>query len=446
MQKIFDITAAGEELRNGSISPSGLLLKHMKAIDLYQSELNCYVSVDENAARKSTIASEKRFLKRMPLSVIDGIPIAIKDNINVQGMATQNGTKLNFPFESEAEVTKRLREAGAIILGKLNMDECALGATTNNLHTGRTHNPWKIGYIPGGSSGGAAAAVAGGLAMAALGTDTLGSVRLPAAYCGLAGLKPTRDMISTKGVIPLSPTLDHVGLLCRSVRDCALLLSLLAQNPSYSNPTKQRPLKNLVGVRIGILDQIHDLKLTEEISNSFNRIKTDLIECGATLVPASIPNLELYKLQKAAFLIIQVEGASALYAPLNVHPQCFSNSVKSMFAYGSNASNENIQAARKYLNTIKNTATRVFETVDFLVSPTVPQSAFSFNKPTPNNQACLTAIANVCGWPALTLPIGLSVSGMPLAVQLMSPVYKEDKLFGIGQLMESVWGTFSPNF
>lgn len=445
MPQTLDITAAGVMLRNGSMSASELLAKHLAAIDLYQSELNCYVCVDVSAAKQSAEASEQRFLNGRPLSAVDGIPIALKDNIDVQGMKTHNGTRLNFPFENEAMVAKKLRAGGAILVGKLNMDECALGATTNNSHYGRTHNPWKAGYIPGGSSGGAAAAVASGLAMAALGTDTLGSVRLPAAYCGIVGLKPTRDLVSTQGVVPLSPTLDHVGPLCRSVRDCALLLSLLADHPASNQPSEPTHLSDLAGIRIGILDQIQDVDLTEEIATAFNQMKTDLTDRGAILASVSPPNFDLANLQRAAFLIIEVEGANVLADPLKDHPECFSDEVKSMFAYGLSAPNEKIKSAQNYLDTLKTTTSCVFDTVDFLISPTAPQSAFAFDGPAPNNQASLTALANVCGWPALTLPFGLGSSGMPIAAQLTSSAYQENKLFGIGQLMEDSWGTISPN-
>lgn len=165
MNSNSDIAALRRELANRTLSPSELLERYLQAIGKHQPELNCYVSVDQDAARRDAKASDARYQAGTPLSQIDGIPIALKDNMHVDGMVTHNGTNRAFDFDQEAEVAKKLRAAGAVLLGHLNMDECAIGATTDNPHHGRTHNPWRAGYIPGGSSGGAGAAVAGGLAM-----------------------------------------------------------------------------------------------------------------------------------------------------------------------------------------------------------------------------------------------------------------------------------------
>jgi aspartyl-tRNA(Asn)/glutamyl-tRNA(Gln) amidotransferase subunit A len=175
-----DLTAAALALRSGEITAETLLDQHLQTIALGQPRLNCFITLDEAGARVAAKASAARHRAGAPLSMLDGIPIALKDNIDVAGLPTSNGTAILRPASDDAEVTTRLRDAGAILLGKLNMHECALGATTDNPHHGPTHNPWRAGHTPGGSSGGSGAAVAAGLAMAALGTDTLGSVRLPA--------------------------------------------------------------------------------------------------------------------------------------------------------------------------------------------------------------------------------------------------------------------------
>ena len=187
--------------------------------------LNAFVALSEQSALADAKRAGERARQRRRLGVLDGIPIALKDNIDVAGMPTTNGLGgLPRMADTDAAVTQRLRRAGAIILGKLNMHEAALGGTTDNPHHGRTHNPYRMGFSPGGSSGGSGAAVAAGLCAAALGTDTAGSIRLPASYCGVVGFKPTYQRVSMQGIVPLHRRLDHVGPLTRTVADAGILL------------------------------------------------------------------------------------------------------------------------------------------------------------------------------------------------------------------------------
>ena len=439
-----DITVVGTELASEKITSTELLARHLEKIKKFEGTLNCFVSIDEARAKEDADASDRRYKEGSPLSLIDGIPIALKDNIHVNGQPTCNGTTLNFPFGAEAEVARKLRAAGAILLGKLNMDECALGAITDNPHHGRTQNPWRIGYIPGGSSGGAGAAVAGGMVMAALGTDTLGSVRLPAAYCGLVGLKPTLGLISTDGVVLLSPTLDHVGPICLSVRDTILLLNILVDKSPNSWSYDPKKCYDLMGLRIGVLEQILASDLTKEVSGGFEKAKAEIRQNGATLTSLSIPRLNLRKLRRQAFLIIEKEGSEALAGPLQDHSGSFSESLKVMLDYGRYAPREKIEDALTTIAEVKAETSHIFDGVDLLISPTAPQTAFPFDGPIPDNQAELTALSNVCGYPAITIPSGLDSSGMPLAVQLIAPAYQEAILFGAAMAMENMWGSFIP--
>jgi aspartyl-tRNA(Asn)/glutamyl-tRNA(Gln) amidotransferase subunit A len=439
-----DITVVGTELASEKITSTELLARHLEKIKKFERTLNCFVSIDEARAKQDAHASDRRYKEGSSLSLIDGIPIALKDNIHVNGQPTCNGTSLMFPFGLEAEVARKLRAAGAILLGKLNMDECALGAITDNPHHGRTHNPWRMRYIPGGSSGGAGAAVAGGMVMAALGTDTLGSVRLPAAYCGLVGLKPTLGLISTDGVVLLSPTFDHVGPICLSVRDTILLLNILVDKSPNSWSYDPKKSHDLMGLRIGVLEQILASNLTEEVSGGFEKVKAELRQNGATLTSLSIPRLNLRKLRQHAFLIIEKEGSEALAGPLQDHSGSFSESLKVMLDYGRYASREKIEDALTTIAEVKAETSHVFDGVDLLISPTAPQAAFPFDGPIPDNQADLTALSNVCGYPAITIPSGLDSSGMPLAVQVIAPAYQEAILFGAAMAMENMWGSFIP--
>ena len=202
----LDIVDTAIALKKGCISSQELLDIQLKRIKRREKELNCYVELDIPQAIKAAKLSDSRRQRHKTLSVLDGIPIAVKDNIHVTGMSTRNGSCWHHQTYGDAKVVANLRGAGAIVLGKSNMDECAIGGTTANPHFGHTSNPWNLNFVPGGSSGGSGAAVASGLAWAALGTDTLGSVRLPAAYCGIVGMKATKGLIDMEGIAILSHT------------------------------------------------------------------------------------------------------------------------------------------------------------------------------------------------------------------------------------------------
>lgn len=449
----WDLTEAALALRSGKIKAETLLDQHLRTIELLQPRLNCFVTLDEAGARASARASTTRHHGGAPLSMLDGIPIALKDNIDVAGLPTSNGTAELRPASKDAEVAARLRAAGAVLLGKLNMHECALGATTDNPHHGPTHNPWRAGYTPGGSSGGSGAAVASGLVLAALGTDTLGSVRLPAAYCGIVGLKATMGLISTRGVVPLSHSLDHIGLLCRSVRDSSLLLALLvgedigragsvAAPPGWSPEPQTRD--SLQGLRIGVLDQAWTADLTEEVAAGFTRAEKVLQDLGAVLVPLSLQELAPYTLQRPALLVIEAEGADALAEPLRRTPDAFSDGLKSMLAYGRDAPARRLVRAQHLLVEAGLAVRQALEGVDLITSPTAPQTAFSFTDAVPVNQAKLTMLANISGCPAITLPCGVAPSGLPLALQLISRPFDEAKLLGAAQILEKSWGRLFP--
>ncbi|MEL0091433.1 MAG: amidase, partial [Rhodospirillales bacterium] len=211
----LSIKQLSQAYQNGQTDPLAVTNAYLSEITNKNTELNAYLVVTSEAAISSALASTQRLQSGRTLSPIDGIPIALKDNIDLLGIQTTNGCKFGPVPKQDAQVVKRLKAAGAIILGKLNQHELALGTTTNNPHFGPAHNPVRTGVTPGGSSGGSGVAVAAKMAVAALGTDTMGSVRIPAAYCGCFGIKPTFGLISNDGVSPLARALDHVGPLAR---------------------------------------------------------------------------------------------------------------------------------------------------------------------------------------------------------------------------------------
>ncbi len=226
----LSIASAGELLAAGEISPVELAQAHLARIQQLDPQLNCFITLTPELALQQARQAEEEMRAGLYRGPLHGIPLALKDLFETAGVRTTAGSSFfaeNVP-EQDAAVVGKLREAGAVLLGKLNLHEIALGVTTENPHFGTTCNPWDLRCIPGGSSGGSAAALAAGLCQGSLGTDTGGSIRIPASLCGVVGLKPTRGRVSLRGVIPLSWNLDHVGPLARSVRDAALLLGVIA--------------------------------------------------------------------------------------------------------------------------------------------------------------------------------------------------------------------------
>ena len=436
---IADVTAA---LENRSISAKELVDLQISQINLRQEELNCYVTLDTKKARIAAALSDQRRNDNTSLSAIDGIPIAIKDNLNVSDLPTRNGSKFTHPVSGDADVIKVLRNSGAIIIGKLNMDECAIGGTTNNPHYGPTINPWKSGFVPGGSSGGASSAVAGGLAWAAIGTDTLGSVRLPAAYCGVVGLKATRGLISMNGIVPLSPSLDHVGPLCRSVRDARTFLNILAEGKIPVRSEEKRK-NHLFRSRVGVLDTAIGPQSDIAVADAFERAVEDLRHFGANITNVSLPGYELNELRHSAFLFIEAEGSKVLSSWVNNHPDAYSENLKSLLEYGRKISENQLLKIREKIVGAQTAIINLFKDIDFLVTPTAPQTAFSFSDPVPTNQAEITGLANIGGVPAISLPCGISASGLPLSFQLMAKPYGEKDLLDAAESLEGIWGRFS---
>jgi len=440
----WDMTTAAAALAEARVRPGELLDCQLDDIARRQATLNCFVVVDEAGARQAAAQSDRRRLDGAPLSALDGLSVALKDNINVAGLATHNGSRHAHPVKGDAAVTQKLRAAGAIIAGKLNMDECAIGGTTNNPHYGSTDNPWRPGFIPGGSSGGGASAVAAGLVWAALGTDTLGSVRLPAGYCGVVGLKATHGLIDMAGIVPLSKTLDHVGPICRSVRDAGLLLGILAGAAPAGWSAGAAPRDDLGGLKIGVLEQVAGPDCARDVADGFAKALEDIRRLGADVESLTLPDMEPRRLRREAFLVIEAEGAEALATSLLAEPAAYSDNLKAMLDYGRNLPPDRLDSARRTLGETKDALIGLFNDVDLLVSPTAPQTAFPLADPAPANQAEITGLANICGCPALSMPCGLGPSGLPLAFQLMAAPYDEATLLGAAGALENTWGRLTP--
>jgi aspartyl-tRNA(Asn)/glutamyl-tRNA(Gln) amidotransferase subunit A len=448
----LDVGQAAAALRQGSLSAGDLLEAYLERVGRLDAELNCFVTLDAAGARQAAAASDERRRSGHLLSPLDGIPLALKDNIDVAGLPTSNGTKLLRLAAEDAEVARRLRQAGAVLLGKLNMHEGALGGTTDNPHFGPTHNPWRQGLTPGGSSGGSAAAVAARLTAAALGSDTMGSVRLPASYCGVSGLIVTAGLISNRGVVPLGYGLDRVGPICRSVGDLQLLLAVLAGFDARSPESLAAPAgwsaaaaerHDLSGLRLGRLENFATVEQETSVRSGFAAALEVAQGLGAELIDLRLSDFDPARTRRAGLLLVEAEAAYALGEDLAAAPENFSDDFRAALRYGGEAPAWRLVKAQRAVAEAGAALRRLFAEVDMLVSPTTPQAAFSFTAAPPDNQAEFTAVANFAGCPALSLPSGLSAEGLPLGLHLMAPPWGEGQLLAAAGALQRGLG-FEP--
>ena len=430
----MDIGAAAAALAAGEATPSQLLDTYLERIEALEPTLNCFITITSDLARAQARSADRRHADRRPRSVLDGIPIGLKDNIDVAGIPTTNGTGRAVVADVDARIVTGLKDAGAILVGKLNLHEAALGATTDNPHHGRTVNPHRLGYTPGGSSGGSGAAVAAGLCLAAIGSDTLGSVRLPAAYCGVVGFKPSPRHGGCQGVAPLMPELDTLGPLARTVRDAAQVWA--CGNAEEFDVTPARVDR----IRLGRLANLEGEQLTPSTRQLYSTTAARLEALVHSAHKLRVADFEPTSVRRAALLLIE-HRAYALHEPaLREHPGPYSDPVHAMLAFGRDAPESKLERAREIVASVADSIPSLFDRVDVIASPTAPQPAFDFDAPVPPNQADLTAFANLAGCPAISLPCGLSGDGLPVGFQLVGAPGEDRRLLSIALAVEDAHG------
>ena len=312
------------------------------------------------------------------------------------------------------------------------MHEGALGATNDNPHTGRTHNPRRHGHTPGGSSGGSAAAVAAGLCPLALGTDTMGSVRLPAAYCGIAGFKPTRGLLANDGIEPLCRRLDQVGPLAASAAGLALAFEALT---GRALPAR---LPEIEGLRLGHPTDLDSLDLDDDVRRAFENAVYRLWQAGAAISELPIAALQPGRLRRAGLLLAEAEAAAWFAADREHHPAALSGEFCALLDYGAATDRSRLDEAERRIEQGKGDVTSLFETIDLLILPTAPQTAFPFDEAVPPNQADLTVLASVAGLPALSLPI--PSADLPVGLQLVGRRDADDLVLGTAMRLECELG------
>ncbi len=423
-------------LDTGELTAVELLEQSLAAVDAVNPTINAYLHVDLAGAQAAAAASDERRAAKQLLGPFDGVPAAVKDNIDVAGMPCTAGlaARRDYIPNADACVVQQLRDAGLIVVGKLNMEEAALGATNNNLHFGACHNPHRSGFTPGGSSGGSAAAVAAGLAALTLGTDTMGSCRIPAAYCGVVGFKPSFGLLSTRGSVAVSHRLDHIGPLARSAGD------LLALLPKLSRFDQQWPYARRYSAPSKALTQcavrLVNLPVDSVIDNAVQRVfelardvVSDADQTDARLVGFG-------PMRRAGLLLSEAEMLVEHQQLLQEHRSTLSPMLERLLSFAEGKSAADLARARRLVDEGLVVQRELFCSADFLVMPSTPQSAFSFDDETPANQADWTSLANFSGYPAISIPAGTSNDGLPIGVQLVARPGDDLRLLALATAVE----------
>lgn len=446
MQNIT-IAEASELLRRKEMSPVELTTTCLNRIEQLNPTINAFITVMHESALAEARAAETEINAGNWRGPLHGIPIGLKDLVDTAGVKTTCGSALfadRVPTE-DAYIVQRLKSAGAVLIGKQNMQEFAYGGTSTSSYFGPVRNPWDTDRIAGGSSGGSAAAVATGMCFAAIGTDTGGSVREPAAFCGIVGLKPTYGRVSVRGVFPLSASLDHVGPLCRDVRDTALMLQAIAGYDKLDTTCVEWPVESYTDKltdttkpRIGIVrrpffDDL-DLEIATAMDAALKQISnfaSDVLEIELPPTPAAVQAPEVYAVHAKSF-----SATPELYAPW-IRARLKQAAAVDLVSY---------IEARQHLDRIRREIDDVFTKVDFLITPTTPVPPITIREaldmsPDPAGELWLrnTRPFNAYGLPTISIPCGFTRAGLPIGLQISAARFSEAKLLAFAFAYEQTF-------
>lgn len=455
------ISEASKKLKNREISSLELTSAYLERIKKLNEKLGAYITVCEEKAREQAVLAQKKLDSGEDISPLTGIPMGIKDNILTKGILTSCASKnlSNFIAPYDATVVKKLYDSDAVMLGKTNLDEFAMGSSTESSWYGAARNPWDVSMVPGGSSGGSAAAVAAGLACFSLGSDTGGSIRQPASFCGVVGLKPTYGTVSRYGLAALASSFDQIGPITRNAEDCALVLNAIAgydSNDSTSRNIKYPDytsfLKNdIKGLKIGVPKEYISENLCEDIKHSINEAIKFFEKNGAVVTEVSLPateyavpayyilssaeassNLARYDGIKYGYRASGYDSLVDLYS--RTRGEGFGQSVKTRIFIGtyalSSEFNDYYKKAQKVRTVIYRDFQRVFDDVDIILGPTETCAAYKIGekKDKPLNMTLgdiYTVSVNMAGNCAISVPCGRDSRGLPVGMQLIARHFNE---------------------
>jgi aspartyl-tRNA(Asn)/glutamyl-tRNA(Gln) amidotransferase subunit A len=464
----------GHKLASHELSSVEAVRASLERIERLDGRLHSFLRVDAKGALAQAEAADRRRASGHPAGVLDGVPVALKDLFLTEGLPTTAGSRIleGFIAPYDGTVVKLLKAAGLPILGKLNMDEFAMGSSTENSAFFPTRNPWNLEMSPGGSSGGSAAAVAARLAFGALGTDTGGSIRQPAALSGVVGLKPTYGRVSRFGVVAFASSLDQVGPLTRTVEDCAALLQILAVHDSRDSTSAPVPAPDyraeleagVRGLRLGLPREYFELPgMDPEVRSAVEAATRALEGLGASLVPVSLPhtkyalatyylvapaeassNLARYDGVRYGLRAKEAKGIRELYG--RTRDQGFGLEVKRRIMLGTYALSAGYYdayylKAQKVRTLIKRDFEEAFRSVDAVLSPTSPTAAFRIGEKVSDPLAMylndvFTLPCNLAGLPGLSLPCGFTRGGLPIGLQILGRPWDEGRVLRIARAYE----------
>lgn len=478
------IHSLSEKLGRGEISSVELTKSVLKRIGEVNPRIRAYVTIAEESALREAEEADRRFKSGSSRGPLNGIPIALKDNLCVRGIPTTCSSKMLEKFipPYDSTVTRKLKDSGAVLIGKTNMDEFAMGSSTENSAFGVTANPWDTERVPGGSSGGSAVAVASDACIGALGSDTGGSIRQPAAFCGVVGLKPTYGRVSRYGLVAFASSLDQIGPLSKDVRDSALLLNVIAghdlmdstsvdmKTPDYTSRFEEIP----EGLRIGIPREFFIEGLDSEVERAVREAIRVMEGRGVKMVEISLPHTEyavatyyILATAEASSNLARYDGVKYGYRDPNTRELLemynktrqngFGVEVKRRIMIGTYALSSGYydayyRKAQCVRTLIKADFDEAFKKVDIIMCPSTPTPAFKIGEKTTDPlemylSDIFTISVNISGVPAVSLPCGISSGGLPIGVQFIGRHFEEERLLRTAHAYEkeSGWNGKKPN-
>ncbi|HYE67028.1 MAG TPA: Asp-tRNA(Asn)/Glu-tRNA(Gln) amidotransferase subunit GatA [Anaerovoracaceae bacterium] len=464
--KLREMTALeiGEKIKIRELSCMEAAKGYLDAIRNEGQAVNAYITVMEEEALRQAEAVQKRIDQGENLSPLAGVPIAVKDNLCTKGVKTTAASKMlgNFIPPYDATVIERLYQAGAVIIGKTNLDEYAMGGSTETSHFGITRNPWDLEKVPGGSSGGSAAAVAAKLAPYALGSDTGGSIRQPCAFCNLTGIKPTYGSVSRYGLLAYASSLDQIGTMGKDIKDCAAALSIISgYDPKDSTSVMKTPFdfsnigRDLEGLKIGVPKNYFEIGISDEVKNTvleaakvFEKRGVVIEEFEMPAVEYAVPAYYIIACAEASSNLSRYDGIKYGYRSeeatdlMEVYyrsrSEGFGKEVKRRIMLGSFVLSSGYfdayyKKALQVRGLIKNTFDAAFAKYDMILSPVSPTTAYRIGEQIEDPLAMYmadiyTVSVNLSGLPAVALPCGFGSNGMPVGMQLIGKAFSEEVL------------------